>query len=117
MSYNNPFEDETLGYRQVAEVELSEPDYSFDTLVVLEKDGGLYLATDSGCSCPTPFESHTEQDLTGPLTVDQAIEEATSLWLSGNEYYDYDSMEYVKGETGYDPKAFERFKERIREAV
>ena len=39
MSYNNPFEDETLGYRQVAEVELSEPDYSFDTLVVLEKDG------------------------------------------------------------------------------
>lgn len=117
MSYNNPFEDETTGYRKVAEVELSEPFYSFNTLVVLEKDGGLYLATDSGCSCPTPFESHTEDDLTGPLTIEQAIEEATSLWLSGSEHYDYKAGKYVQGEVGYDPEGFESFKEAIRAAL
>jgi hypothetical protein len=33
--------------------------YEFDMVVVWEdKDGNLYWATDSGCSCPTPFENH-----------------------------------------------------------
>lgn len=34
--------------------------YEFDTTVVWEDaEGNLYWAHDSGCSCPTPFESYT----------------------------------------------------------
>ena len=63
----------------VGEIDLSAPDYSFDLLVVLENDEGYYLGTDSGCSCPIPWESHTAQDFTGPLTAEQAKEEIISL--------------------------------------
>lgn len=72
----------------VAEVSLSEPDWSFDLLGIWKTEDGYYLSTDSGCSCPTPWESHTDDDLTGPLTASQAREEATSLWKGayGGEY-------------------------------
>lgn len=43
------------------------------------EEEGFYLTTDAGCSCPTPFESHTIEDVTGPLTAEQAIQEATDL--------------------------------------
>ncbi len=48
------------GLKQVVEVNLSEPDYSFDLLVVWkhEESGKLYWAQDSGCSCPSPFEDY-----------------------------------------------------------
>lgn len=42
---------------------LDEPDlsYEYNTLVVWKHDQSnrLYWAQDSGCSCPTPFESYT----------------------------------------------------------
>ncbi len=81
------------GLEMIAEIDLSEPDYSFDLLGVWKGADGYYLSTDSGCSCPTPWESHTKDDLTGPLTAAQAREEATSLW------------EGAYG-GGYDQKAF-----------
>lgn len=75
--YYNP---EATGLTKVAEVDLAEPCYSFDLLAVFADGEGLYLATDSGCSCPTPFEDYNgKADMTGPLTVDQALEEASSL--------------------------------------
>lgn len=75
--YYNP---ENHGLTLVSEVELSEPCYSFDTLAVWRDEVGYYLATDSGCSCPSPFENyHTKADLTGPLTAEQAKEEAGSI--------------------------------------
>lgn len=82
MSYdNNPYYNpEAHGLAKVDEVDLSEPCYSFDLLVVWADEKGLYLGTDSGCSCPTPFESYDgRRDMTGPLTVDQALEEASSI--------------------------------------
>lgn len=87
MSTNPYYSPEDLGLVIVAEHELSEPCYSFDTLVAWKGDQGIYLGTDSGCSCPTPFESYNGlDDLTGPLTVPQALEEATSL--KGESTYD-----------------------------
>ncbi len=77
----------------VTDAELSEPDWSFDLVGIWKTDEGYYLSTDSGCSCPTPWENHTDSDLTGPLTCEQAIEEATSLWK--NSYGG-----------GYDPESF-----------
>lgn len=79
--YDNPVDDPgKYGFEYVGVIELSEPCYSFDLLAVLKNDEGYYLSTDSGCSCPSPWESHTVADFTGPLTAEQAREEATSLW-------------------------------------
>jgi hypothetical protein len=80
----------------IGTVNLSEPDYSFDMLAVWKGDDGYYLGTDSGCSCPTPFESYNgAEDLTGPLTSEQTKEEAESNWR------------------GYDPESFRAFMEEI----
>lgn len=84
---------EKHGLTLVAEVELSEPCWSFDTLAVWKDDEGFYLGTDSGCSCPMPFESHTRDALTGPLTKEQAVEEANNLKSVGYEpEYDKDGF-------------------------
>lgn len=75
------------GLEKIAEIHLEEPDYSFYLLGVWkDENGGYYLATDSGCSCPTPWESHSKEDLTGPLTASQAVTEATSLWRLAGSY-------------------------------
>ena len=55
--YYNP---EKFGLRVVAQLDLSEPNYDFDMVVVWEhsESGVLYWAADSGCSCPSPFEKY-----------------------------------------------------------
>jgi len=49
----------------IADIDLSEPDYSFDLLriYVRRHDGMILWATDSGCSCPSPFEEVAVRDL------------------------------------------------------
>jgi hypothetical protein len=97
--YYNP---EKHGLVKVAEADLSEPDYSFDLLVAWRDDEGYYLGTDSGCSCPTPFEDYVGRaDMTGPLTADQARKESMSL--KKNSY-----------QPGYDTEAFEQFLKEIK---
>lgn len=45
-----------------------------------DPQGGLYLVTDSGCSCPSPFEwLRDSSQMTGPLTKAQAAQEIESL--------------------------------------
>ena len=61
-------------------IDLADIDYEFDILGVDIREDGIYLGTDSGCSCPSPWENYTKDDFTGPLTVEQAREEAMSLW-------------------------------------
>ena len=68
---------------------LSYPDYAFNILGVDIREDGIYLGTDSGCSCPSYWENHTKDDFTGPLTVEQAREEAMSLWeITDDSTYD-----------------------------
>ncbi len=62
--YYNP---ETFGLTTIGCWDLREPDWSFDLLLVLKETstGKLFAATDSGCSCPSPFEDHVfPQDFT-----------------------------------------------------
>ena len=56
--YNQP---EKFGLTIVYILELSEPCYSFDMLVIWSHvDSGYYWGTDAGCSCAAPFEADTE---------------------------------------------------------
>lgn len=48
------------GLTVVCEIDFSDGCYQFDMRVVWRhRDGQLYTARDSGCSCPTPFEDYT----------------------------------------------------------
>ena len=52
-------------YETIASIEWRYEAWEYDlTEVYRRKDGALFYADDSGCSCPTPFEFTTEADLT-----------------------------------------------------
>jgi len=57
---NAYYSPERLDLEVIGDLEMSEPDYSFDTVVVWRHipTGDLYWAQDAGCSCPTPFEDY-----------------------------------------------------------
>jgi hypothetical protein len=105
MSSDIYFNPEEHGLRKIAEHDLSEPCYSFDLVVCWADDsGGFYLGTDSGCSCPSPFESYGgKEDLTGPLSREQAVSESKSIRKASYE-------------PNYDPEGWKTYKRAIREA-
>lgn len=58
------YSPEEVGLEVVGQVEWSEPCYSFDLSVVWyhpEQDI-FYFGSDSGCSCPSPFEDFSSLD-------------------------------------------------------
>lgn len=62
--YSNP---ESFGIEKVGEFDLSEPDYSFDIMAIWRRkqEDGTYeygWLDDSGCSCPSPFETFYSVD-------------------------------------------------------
>ena len=86
----------------VDSIELNDRAYEFYLVGVWKDDEGFYMSTDSGCSCPIPWESHTDDDTTGPLTLEQVAEEATSLWREGGRYVtdgegDAPILEFIAG--------------------
>lgn len=59
--------------------------YQFDMFVVWEsEDGTLYYATDSGCSCPSPFNRITEVDQLEKVSPEEAVDRYHD-WLGWNE--------------------------------
>lgn len=53
------YHPEKHGLKPIAEFEYSSGSYEFDTRVIWRHTSGqLYMARDSGCSCPTPFEDY-----------------------------------------------------------
>lgn len=66
MGYNTPdvyYQPEHFGLTEVASMEWHIPCYDFDlTVVWTDAEGKLYWASDSGCSCPSPFEEYTSLD-------------------------------------------------------
>ncbi len=60
MSYENIYySPEKFGLEIVANIDWENEAYSFNQTVVWRdiKTGQMYMAHDSGCSCPSPFES------------------------------------------------------------
>lgn len=55
------YSPEQFGLELVKDVEWSDEAYQFcQTALWRDHDGNFYVATDSGCSCPSPFEGYTE---------------------------------------------------------
>lgn len=66
---NNPYYDPSkFGLELVDSIEWDGEDYQFHiTAVWRQARGKYYVATDSGCSCPSPFEDYDKlEDLDGP---------------------------------------------------
>lgn len=63
--YGPYYSPEKHGLEVVGSVDYLSGSYEFDLLVVWkDAEGQLYYDTDSGCSCPSPFEGVRRDDLT-----------------------------------------------------
>lgn len=60
------YQPEHFGLTIVGSISDPDADWSFDEFVVWQhSDGRLFYGSDSGCSCPSPFEDfHSLEDLT-----------------------------------------------------
>ena len=88
-------------------ISFDEPDlsYEYNTLCFwATKDGQIYSASDSGCSCPTPFEEYdvpTTEELLPLLERVGTVEQAESIFESwtdrgyGNKLPNSDKQELV----------------------
>ena len=91
--------DERYGthpYEMIGDVQWGYADYEFDLTAVFQHKptGRLFLAHDSGCSCPIPFEDMTEEDateITRLYDFDRIVQERLELlkeesdWRGGPE--------------------------------
>lgn len=96
---NNPYYNpEVFGLRVIAEIEWYEPCYSFDTTVVWKHDasGKYYFASDSGCSCPSPFEDYDELDDISSGSMHDAIDYINSERRPGSSSESYWEPQWVR---------------------
>lgn len=69
------YQPENYGFEQIGEIDWSSGSYEFDLTTVWRHtaSGAFYMADDSGCSCPSPYEDvRTLLDLT-PIPRTQAL--------------------------------------------
>lgn len=93
MSYGDPDpynQPEKFDLQPVAEIDYSDGNYCFDIRVVWRhKSGKLYTARDSGCSCPSPFESYKKltdlQDFNAEVLIEEARSEAKGQYYRGGQ--------------------------------
>jgi hypothetical protein len=85
--YNHP---EAHGLRVVGQVDWGESSgYGFNLTVVWSDvvTGELYVASDTGCSCPQPFELENRATLTLiPADQPQVLTNHLNDWLSHTRY-------------------------------
>ena len=80
MADNIYYSPEKYGLSAFAEFEYSDGCYQFDTRVVWkDKQGQLWTARDSGCSCPTPFEGYNLSNIDMLMNTDMIREEWKSV--------------------------------------
>lgn len=90
MSDNNIYYDpEKFGLEIFDQIDDDHASYSFDDFVIWRRleDGKLFYLTDSGCSCPSPFEDYGVADLI-PVTSLEQLEIAIDEYRGDDpEYY------------------------------
>lgn len=103
MSYDDNIVDNPSkwGFSFVTSGSLESEPWQYYDFAVLKNAEGYWLTTDSGCSCPSPFESHMSvDDLTGPLTAAQVHEEVRSLWDAQGDYTERTDWDYLAEKLG-----------------
>jgi hypothetical protein len=110
-AYNIYSSPQEFGLREVAQMEWTEPSYSFDTTVVWrDQDGRYYVASDSGCSCPGPFERITGLDeLETFVNIFQVLEHVRERFADLNE----DDVAYATNGYAHLAEALIRDEERF----
>lgn len=76
------YSPEELGLEPLGEFEIHEADYSFDIFAAWRdpKTGLFYSASDSGCSCPSPFEDYNSlESLTMHETAHSLVAEIQAI--------------------------------------
>ncbi len=90
MSKNPYYGPEHFGLEMLS-FEDQEASYDFDTLCFwATPDGRIFTASDSGCSCPTPFEDYEGETLDEVLPRLErvgSLEQAESIFKSWNSEY------------------------------
>lgn len=83
--YYNP---EAFGLEIVGEIEWDDEPYTFNmTVVWKERRGRYWIASDSGCSCPSPFEDFYDiNQLDGPYNK-QGLKSRLEFNISERNYY------------------------------
>lgn len=89
-------EPENCGLKIVAAVE-ADMSYEFDIMVCFQcvKTGSLWLAHDSGCSCPIPFEDVKSFASFSPLREERAIERFVDQYTK-SDYVEYKPAEVAE---------------------
>lgn len=89
MYEDNPFYYASKFDLELISFERSSGSYEFDTIAFgATKDGQIYTAWDSGCSCPTPFEDYegtTREQVLAGLERVGSLEQAEAAFDSWNQ--------------------------------
>lgn len=94
-------------YTRIAEVEWDDESYEFNlTAVYRHEDGRLFVASDSGCSCPIPFDDTRESDLT-PITRLQDWYDYIAPYLE-HEFYVWSPTEPGRKKRADDPRVVDQ---------
>lgn len=93
--WNNNSDEVSEHLVKIGEVDLAEPDYSFNLIGfwVRKHDGMIMYTTDSGCSCPMPFEDTKVGELS-ETTLDKVLDVARANAYS--DEYGYHSSVVVE---------------------
>ncbi len=87
----NPFYNPDKLDLDLLSFDKSSGSYEYDTICFwATKDGLVYTAQDSGCSCPTPFESHdceAREDVLASLERVESVQHAESEFDTWNRGY------------------------------
>lgn len=86
-THNPYYNPENCDLTHIARLEDPASCYSFDTTIFVKDNptGGIYAAQDSGCSCPTPFESVCGLP---DMTLVRSIPEAAQIIARSYATYD-----------------------------
>lgn len=102
---------EHFGLKILGSIEWAAESYEFNMTVVWQDPvtGQLFYASDSGCSCPSPYENYTSRDALTPLDGIQPFIDFTDKALEGlagdlPQYFGQtaavENLSRVRGQTG-----------------
>lgn len=111
-AYHQP---EQFGLEIVGTISWDDEAYQFNFTVVWKdpKTGELFYATDSGCSCPSPFENYTEREKLTPIADFQAFHGWLTERVREVQADDYYTSEATKARVEGD---MVRLLQKVREA-